>query len=337
MPFLRRVSNRMATLALLAGARLWVPDSQNGMRLFRTSALREVALPPGGYEAESHHLRALLASGRRVASVEIPTIYDGEPSHFRPLADSVLVGRALLAPANGETTASGGVNDALGVLRAWMPRLAALVLAVIALGAALPVFQPLDNALTVALNRPGDGPEWLYRALDPHTRNYILLIAAIALAAAIALRRPRHVAGAVLGVVLAAYLAGAALEVVKVFIERARPEEVLGAQIQLSHGRSWAHLASYPSGHLIVTTAMATAAATAVPALRHPLIAYVALIGLTRVLFGAHFALDVVVGVALGHEVGLFAARLMASAGLLPAPAAARRLAAVPSIAPSRS
>jgi membrane-associated phospholipid phosphatase len=83
---------------------------------------------------------------------------------------------------------------------------------------------------------------------------------------------------------------------------------------------------------------MATAAATAVPALRHPLIAYVvALIGLTRVLFGAHFALDVVVGVALGHEVGLFAARLMASAGLLPAPAAARRLAAVPSIAPSRS
>ena len=71
--------------------------------------------------------------------------------------------------------------------------------------------------------------------------------------------------GAALGVVLAAYLAGAAIEVVKLFVERARPEEVLGAQAQLSHGRSWGHLASFPSGHLIVTTAMATAAAAAVP------------------------------------------------------------------------
>ena len=29
----------------------------------------------------------------------------------------------------------------------------------------------------------------------------------------------------------------------------------LGGQVQLSHGRSWAHIASYPAGHLIVTTA----------------------------------------------------------------------------------
>ena len=36
----------------------WVPDTQNGMRLFRTEALREVPLPEGGYEAESRHLRA---------------------------------------------------------------------------------------------------------------------------------------------------------------------------------------------------------------------------------------------------------------------------------------
>ena len=36
-------------------------------------------------------------------------------------------------------------------------------------------------------------------------------------------------------------------------------------------------------------------------------------------MFGAHFPLDVLVGAVLGYEFGLFAARLMASARLLPA------------------
>jgi membrane-associated phospholipid phosphatase len=122
--------------------------------------------------------------------------------------------------------------------------------------------------------------------------------------------------------VLAAYVAGATLEVVKLFIERARPEEVLGGQIQLSHGRSWAHLASFPSGHLIVTAAMAAAAASAVPLLRRPLLVYVALVALTRVMFGAHFPIDVLVGAIVGYELGVFAAHLMASGRLLPAPRA---------------
>jgi membrane-associated phospholipid phosphatase len=111
--------------------------------------------------------------------------------------------------------------------------------------------------------------------------------------------------------------------VVKLFIERARPEEVLGAQIQLSHDRSWAHLASYPSGHLIVTAAMAAAAGAAVPWLRRPLLAYVAIVGMTRVLFGAHFPLDVLVGAVMGYEFGLFSAALLARTPLLPARAAA--------------
>jgi membrane-associated phospholipid phosphatase len=253
-----------------------------------------------------------------VASVEIPTIYDGEPSHYRPFADSLRVARALGAPPRSAER-GGTASDAVAVLRGWAPRLAALVLAAIALGAAMPVFQPLDNTVYLAINGLGDGPEWLYQAVDPHTRNYLLLTLTTLVTAAIVLRRPRHVLGAVLGVVLAAYFAGVALEVVKLFIERARPEEVLGGQVQLSHDRSWAHIASYPSGHLIVTTAMAAAAATALPVLRRPLIAYVAVIALTRVMFGAHFPLDVLVGAVLGYELGVFSARLMASARMLPA------------------
>jgi glycosyltransferase 2 family protein len=127
------------------------------------------------------------------------------------------------------------------------------------------------------------------------------------------------VLGAALGVVLAAYFAGVALEIVKLFIERARPEEVLGGQIQLSHGRSWGHLASYPSGHLIVTAAMATAAAAALPALRRPLLAYVVLVGLTRVMFGAHFPLDVLLGAIIGWQVGYFSVALVRAARMLPA------------------
>jgi membrane-associated phospholipid phosphatase len=321
MPLIRRFGNRAASLALLATARAWVPDTQNGMRLFRSAVLRDLPLPAGGYEAESRHLRALLGAGRRVASVEIPTIYNGEPSHFRPFADTLRVGRALAGRASvgaAGSTPTGSTADALSVGRAWGPRLGALMLAAIALGLALPLFQPLDNALFLAINGLGDGPEWLYQALDPHTRNYIVLILATLIAAAAVGRRPRYVLGAGVAVLLAAYLAGGALEVLKLFVERPRPEEVLGAETLLSHDRTWAHLASYPSGHLMVTTAMAAAAAAAVPVLRRPLIAYVALVGCTRVLFGAHFPLDVVVGAVLGYELGLFSVDLIANARLLP-------------------
>ena len=323
MPRLRRFGNRVASLTLLASARAWIPDTQNGMRLFRSAVLRDHPLPPGGYDAESRHLRALLGARRAVASVEIPTIYDGEPSHYRTVTDTIRVGRALAGrpaanPVSAATSTRGSAADALAVLRAWMPRLGAVVLAAIALGLAMPLFQPLDNTVFLAVNGLGDGPEWLYQALDPHARNYVLLTATTIVVAAFVLRRPRYVLGAALGVVLAAYVAGAAIELVKLFVERGRPEEVLGGQVLLAEGRSWAHLASFPSGHLIVTTAMASAAAVALPILRKPLIAYVVLIGLTRVLFGAHFPLDVLAGAVLGYEVGLFSARLMASARLLP-------------------
>ena len=204
------------------------------------------------------------------------------------------------------------------VLRQWAPRLAALIGAALAVGLALPALQPLDNQLLLAVNGLGDGPDWLYQAFDPHTRNYIILFLATLVAAAMFVRRPRYVIGAGLSVLLAAYLAGAVLEVLKVFVERPRPEEVLGADVLLSHGRNWAHLASYPSGHLMVTAAMAAAAASAVPLLRRPLLVYVGIIAVTRVLFGAHFPLDVIVGAALGYELGLFTTSLLAGARLLP-------------------
>jgi membrane-associated phospholipid phosphatase/MFS family permease len=332
MPLERRLANRAASLALLASARSWIPDTQNGMRLFRTEALLDAEPPEGGYEAESRHLRALLAEGHRVAQVEIPTIYDGEPSHFRPVRDTLSVARALLAPPSADAALPAPV--AVPVLRQWGPRLAASMGAVLAIALALPALQPLDNQLFLAVNGLGDGPEWLYQAFDPHTRNYILLFLTTLVAAAVFLRRPRYVIGTAVSVLLAAYLAGAALEIVKLFVERPRPEEVLHAQVLLSEGRSWSHLASFPSGHLMVTAAMAAAAAGAVPQLRRLMLAYVAVIAVTRVLFGAHFPLDVLVGGALGYELGLFTTSLLAGARLLPARQAAGGLEPLPERAP---
>jgi membrane-associated phospholipid phosphatase len=108
------------------------------------------------------------------------------------------------------------------------------------------------------------------------------------------------------------------LEVIQLVVDRPRPEEVLGADAILSHGRSWAHIPSFPSGHLIVTTALVVAAARMAPVLRAPAFAYLAAIAVTRVTFGAHFPLDVTVGTIVGWQVGLFAVALTRAAGLLP-------------------
>jgi membrane-associated phospholipid phosphatase len=108
------------------------------------------------------------------------------------------------------------------------------------------------------------------------------------------------------------------LEILQVTFDRPRPEEALGAEALRSHGRHWSHIPSFPSGHLIVTTALVIAAATMAPLLRVPAFTYLAAIAVTRITFGAHFPLDVVVGTIVGWQVGLFSVALIGAAGLLP-------------------
>jgi membrane-associated phospholipid phosphatase len=80
--------------------------------------------------------------------------------------------------------------------------------------------------------------------------------------------------------------------------------------------RPW--LSRAPSGHLIVTTALVVAAVAMAPALRVPGLVYLAAVAVTRITFGAHFPLDVVVGAIVGWQVGLFAVATTRAAGLLP-------------------
>jgi membrane-associated phospholipid phosphatase len=164
--------------------------------------------------------------------------------------------------------------------------------------------QGLDESVYRAVNGLGPGPELLWTILDPHTRNYAILIG-LALAAAALTRGTRTAAVAAL-TLGSALVAWALLEAVYSVYDRARPEEVV-ADASLN-GHSWAHLNSFPSGHLAITAALAAGAAIAFPRARYLLWGYVAAVAFTRVLFGAHFPLDVVAGTALGVASALLVA-----------------------------
>jgi dolichol-phosphate mannosyltransferase len=96
MPRSRRLANRLASRLLSLSTGRPVRDSQCGMRLLRGRALRGVPFPPGGFEAETRHLKRCLLSGVPVAWVPIPTLYAGELSAFRTLRDTARVLGALV-------------------------------------------------------------------------------------------------------------------------------------------------------------------------------------------------------------------------------------------------
>ncbi len=319
MPRSRRLANAASSRALgiVTGRRL--PDSQNGMRLFRADVLRAVPPFPGRYEAETRHLKALVQAGQHVAWVPMPAVYDGEPSAFRALADGLRVLGAILAPARPVAVAPAPAVSPWSVARTWSPRIALGMAFAWAVAAAFPVVGSADERLFLAVNGLGDGPAWLYETFDPHSRNYILLITLAVIAVLVTTRSIRFAAGALLAMIASAVFADLVMELIQLGVDRPRPEEALGADAQRSHDRHWAHIPSFPSGHLMVTSGLVATAATLARRLRGPLLVYLGAVAVTRVLFGAHFPLDVVVGALVGWQVGLFSVALIRSTGLLPA------------------
>jgi uncharacterized membrane protein YbhN (UPF0104 family)/membrane-associated phospholipid phosphatase len=141
-------------------------------------------------------------------------------------------------------------------------------------------------------------PPFLETGLVPLMQAGSVVAIPVATLLALAARRPR------LGRDLAAagstaYLLAVAL---KVIVGRARPEAVLEAV--LSRGPPPAGL-GFPSGHVAVVAALATAAAPHLPrAARRGLWAVVAAVAIARIYVGAHLPVDVVGGAALGWTVG---------------------------------
>lgn len=101
------VGTRMAEAAAIPKARYWnnrigsvllswitgwdVEDSQSGYRLLGADLLRRLPLSSAGYAVESEMLIKASHRRGRLAHVPIRVIYDGNPSHFRPVIDTARI------------------------------------------------------------------------------------------------------------------------------------------------------------------------------------------------------------------------------------------------------
>jgi membrane-associated phospholipid phosphatase len=314
MPLVRRCTNFASSRLLGLLLRRRLPDSQCGMRLYRVEALRRCPPAPGRYEAETLHLRAAVKDDLSLAWIPIPAIYDAHSeSSFRPVADTLRVLRAIFGRRSPPGSRLRLPNEEFA--RTWGRRLVAVLAGSLAVAALVPVLAPLDNRLFFAIHALGHGPEWVYSVLDPHMRNYVILGALVLAAAAVTRVRPLIAVAVTL--LFAAYFSNGLLQLFYEVYDRPRPEEMLGGLFATAQGRSWAHIESFPSGHMVITTAVAVAGASLVPALRGVLALYLGMVALTRITFGAHFPLDVVVGAVFGYEVGRLSAALAFATRLL--------------------
>jgi undecaprenyl-diphosphatase len=129
---------------------------------------------------------------------------------------------------------------------------------------------------------------------------------AIALAAAILLRRPQ----VLLLTLAAAVVADLLSRGLKAAIDRERPHLPPGEPHRLV---ALPTDASFPSGHATVAFACAVTLALAVPRLAAPVLVLATAIAYSRVYLGVHYPLDVIAGAALGAAVAI-ALRLLAGA-----------------------
>ncbi len=177
---------------------------------------------------------------------------------------------------------------------------AAVFVGVMALGLIVDAtfLQSLDEWGFRRINSLGPGGDAIWDAFNPHTRNYEITVL-IALSVA-ALTRPRLIVPVFLLLAVAFLLSAGLLEAAQAIWDRPRPEEAMDPATLNLHG-VWASFESYPSGHMIITTALAAGTALAFPRLRPLAWAYIAIIGVTRIVFGAHFPLDVLMGILFGY------------------------------------
>jgi MFS family permease len=320
----------LAGFGLATGAAIAAAGRVRNPALHRPLLLTGVVLLGGGFLGVSASTNlagvgaALVAAATGyglVSTLGFPLfaalIPPGEAGGYTALYFSVrAIASTIALPAAGWTVEATGSYRALFVLGGvatltalvpllGVPRVGGRLRLAVSLLATVPLLgvlvahtsvQQLDETVFSVVNDLGPGPDLLWTALDPHTRNYLILIG-LAVAGALVTRPPRAV-GVFSRVMLSALVAWGLLEAVYAVYDRPRPEEAVGSAGL--NGHSWGHLNSFPSGHMAITAALAVATALAFPRLRALLSAYVAAVAFTRVMFGAHFPLDTVAGTALG-------------------------------------
>ncbi len=96
MPAGRRMTNWLSSTLLSRAVGAAVPDAQSGFRAMRAEVACAVRPDGSRYEFETQFLFLAAAGGFRLAAVEIPTVYQGAPSHFRYGADTALLAAVFL-------------------------------------------------------------------------------------------------------------------------------------------------------------------------------------------------------------------------------------------------
>jgi len=95
MPRVRRITNRMMSHMLNRKMTQYVPDTQNGFRLYQTDVVMMVIPETQGFAAESEILLTLDEIDIRMGSIPISAHYHGEKSHIRPIHDTRLFFKML--------------------------------------------------------------------------------------------------------------------------------------------------------------------------------------------------------------------------------------------------
>lgn len=173
-----------------------------------------------------------------------------------------------------------------------------------------------------------DGVKAFFRWLTRFGRSDWLLVPTGIIAIAVAFgdwrRVNRRVAAAwweigtfaaVLFVVVAA--TGLTTDVFKPIVGRLRPGFITDTVFAFSPFTFGYQNYSFPSGHATTMGAVAVFAAFAPGILTIPIIAATALVAVSRVVIGAHFASDIVGGAMIGVGVGYLILRGMADAGIV--------------------
>lgn len=91
IPAARYWTNRIGSKILSWMTGWEIEDSQSGFRLVAADLLRRMPLVARGYAVESEMLIKAAHRGARLAQVPIRTIYEGGPSHYRPVLDTVRI------------------------------------------------------------------------------------------------------------------------------------------------------------------------------------------------------------------------------------------------------
>lgn len=96
MPFHRWITNKVMSMIISSVCKTYIPDSQNGFRLIKITALRDMVLSTSNYEIESELLIQASKKLYKIASVPIETIYSGQDSQIHPVVDTIRFFRFIL-------------------------------------------------------------------------------------------------------------------------------------------------------------------------------------------------------------------------------------------------